>query len=103
MGEPLFGPAPFVAIGTGAEVDAAAVAMALFAGDTVGDAAAFTAMAIVGAHIGHIVFSKAIHKTNVVRIAAEYPGVLTGGEEGERIGRRGGRHSAGRGARRCTR
>src|SRR6185312_1976762 len=85
MGEPLFGPAPFVAIVLFAEVDAAAVAVAFGAGDAIGDAAALGAMAVVGMHIGDVVRTELIHETHLIRITAEDPGVLTGGEELERI------------------
>ncbi len=90
MRKPLFGPPPFVAVGNGAEVDAAAVAMAFFACDAVGDAAAFAAVTIIGAHIGYIVFTKLVHKTHRIRVAAKDPGELAGGKEGEGIGRWGG-------------
>ena len=80
MWEPLFGPAPFVTVGAGAEVDAGAVAMPFFAGDAIGDAAALGSMAVVGAHIGDVVFSEAIHKTDIVRITAEDPGDIMRGE-----------------------
>ena len=97
MRKPLFGPAPFVAIGTEAEVDAAAVAMPLFSGDAVGDAAAFAAMTIVGAHIRHIIFTKLVHKTHRIRVAAKDPGELAGSKEGKGIGGRGAGETTGGG------
>ncbi len=86
MRKPLFGPAPFIAIGTGAEVDATAVTMPLFTRNTVGDTAAFAAMTIIGAHIGDIVFTKLVHKTHGIRVTAKDPGELAGGKKGEGIG-----------------
>lgn len=86
MRKPLFGPAPFIAVGTDAEVDATAIAVAFFTGDAVGDTSAFAAMAIVGAHIGHVVFTELVHKTHRIRVAAKDPGELAGGEEREGIG-----------------
>src|SRR5258705_13160443 len=86
MRKPLFGPAPFIAIGTGAKVDAAAVAMALFAGDAIGDSAAFAAMTIIGAHIGYVIFTELVHKTHRIRVAAKDPGELAGGKKREGIG-----------------
>ena len=85
VGQPLFGPAPFVAVVFGAEVDAAAVAMVFGAGDAVGDAAALGAVAIVGVHVGHVVGAELVHKTDRIGVAAQDPGVLAGGEEGEGI------------------
>ena len=85
MRKPLFGPAPFIAVGTGAEVDATAVAVAFFTGDAVGDTSAFAAVTIVGAHIRHVVFAELVHETHRIRIAAKDPGELAGGEEGEGI------------------
>ena len=64
----MFGPAPFVAIVFGAEVDAAAVAVVFAAGDAVGDAAALGAMAIVGMHIGDVVGAELIHETDLIRV-----------------------------------
>jgi len=64
MGNPLLGPAPFVAIVAGPEIDAAAVAVVFHAGDAIGDPAHLGAMAIIGAHVGDVVFSELIHKAN---------------------------------------
>lgn len=64
MGNPLFGPAPFVAVVAGAEIDAAAVAVVFHAGDAIGDPAPLGAMAIIGAHVGDVVFSELIHEAN---------------------------------------
>ena len=86
MREPLFGPAPFVAIIFGAEIDAAAVAMIFAAGDAVGDAAALGAMSIIGMHIRNVVPAELIEKTHRIRVTAQDPGVLAGGEAGEGFG-----------------
>ena len=88
MGEPLFGPAPFVAIVFGAEVDTAAVAVVFAAGDAIGDAAALGAVAIVGMHVRHVVGAELVHETNVIGVAAQDPGILPGGEDGEGVGAR---------------
>ena len=64
MGKPLLGPAPFVAVVAGAEIDAAAVAVVFHAGDAIGDPASLGAMTIVGAHIGDVVFSEFIHEAH---------------------------------------
>src|ERR1700743_587328 len=85
MGEPLFGPAPFVAFIADPEVDPAAIASPLLAGDAIGDAAAFGAMSVVRAHIGDIVFSKTIHKAHIIRVAAQDPGDLMEGKDGKGV------------------
>lgn len=48
------------ALWSGAEVDAAAVAVVFTAGDTVRDTAALGAVAIIGLHIGDVVLAPAI-------------------------------------------
>jgi len=85
MGEPLFGPAPFVAIVFGAEVDATAVAVVFGAGDAVGDAASLGAVTIVGVHVWDVVGAELVHETDVIGVAAQDPGILAGGEDGEGV------------------
>ncbi len=82
----MFGPTPFVAFGPGAEVDAAAVAMTIFAGDAIRDAAAFGAVAVIGVHVGDVVLAETIHKAHIVGIAAKDPGELPISERRKEVG-----------------
>ena len=87
MGKPLFGPAPLIPIVGRPEVDAAAIAVVFAAGDAVGDPAPLGAMTIIGMHIGHILLPEFVHKTDIVGVAAQYPGELPGSVGGQPIHR----------------